>query len=413
LAGEVSTVMLRSAPSPFDADLASLRLLRANSDRLSRWLTDDAYPRWWSDGADRINGGFHERLQLNAIPTNEPRRARLHPRQMFSFSLADDLGHDGLAELATRHALSFFVKHYIRDDHFIRASVGPEGAIVDDSVVLYDQAFALLGYAAAFDVFTDESLCQSARSLLTNVQCHLINHAGGYKESQHPGQPLTTNSHMHLFEAALAWLAVDHDGRWRSLAEQLMELVLAKFIDAATGQIREFFTPEWNPVPGPSGNVVEPGHQFEWAWLLLRWFAITNDARASKAAFTLIEAAERRGVDPARGVALNSLSIDGKIRDGRARLWPQTERLKAACIAWEITRQPDYCEIACRATIALERYLQTPKPGLWHDTLSLKGEFVDEPAPASSLYHIVAAVAELSGALHRVAVVSPSASKKT
>lgn len=402
-----------SVKSSLDADFASLRSLRAASERLNRWLADDAYPRWWSDGADRIYGGFHERLQLNGSPTGEPRRARLHPRQIFSFSLADDLGQDGLAELGTRHGLDFFLKHYIREDHFIRASVRPDGAVLDDSVVLYDQAFALLGYAAAFDVFTDDSLCERARRLLSNMQAHLSNPAGGFVEAPQSTQPLTSNSHMHLLEAALAWLAVDHDERWRSLAEHLVELALSRFVDSGTGQIREFYTPEWTPVPGELGNIVEPGHQFEWAWLLLRWSATTGDARASRIAFGLIDLAERRGVDPGRDVALNSLSIDGKIRDGRARLWPQTERLKAACIAWETTRQPAYCDIACRAAIALERYLQTPTSGLWHDMLGLNGEFVEQAAPASSFYHIVAALAELSGTLHRVVTEIQSAPKNT
>jgi mannose/cellobiose epimerase-like protein (N-acyl-D-glucosamine 2-epimerase family) len=37
--------------------------------------------------------------------------------------------------------------------------------------------------------------------------------------------------------------------------------------------------------------------------------------------------------------------------------------------------------------------------GLWRDTMKLDGSFVEQPAPASSFYHIVTAVAELERAL--------------
>ena len=49
------------------------------------------------------------------------------------------------------------------------------------------------------------------------------------------------------------------NSRWRS------------FIDAHNGALHEFFDADWNPAPGIEGRIVEPGHQFEWAWLLLRW----------------------------------------------------------------------------------------------------------------------------------------------
>ena len=47
------------------------------------------------------------------------------------------------------------------------------------------------------------------------------------------------------------------------------------------------------------------------------------------------------------------------------------------------------------ACAALWRYLDTPVPGLWYDKLSGEGSFAEEPAPASSFYHIVAAIGQL------------------
>jgi mannose/cellobiose epimerase-like protein (N-acyl-D-glucosamine 2-epimerase family) len=41
------------------------------------------------------------------------------------------------------------------------------------------------------------------------------------------------------------------------------------------------------------------------------------------------------------------------------------------------------------------RYFETPVHGLWRDRLSVDDCFVEEPAPASSFYHIVGAAVAL------------------
>ncbi len=46
---------------------------------------------------------------------------------------------------------------------------------------------------------------------------------------------------------------------------------MSHFIDAETGGLREFFKADWTPYDGEKGRIMEPGHQFEWAWLLARW----------------------------------------------------------------------------------------------------------------------------------------------
>ena len=127
----------------------------------------------------------------------------------------------------------------------------------------------------------------------------------------------------------------------------------------------------------------------------------------SQLALDLIDRAEARGVDATRGVAINALFGDGSIRDARARLWPQTERIKAACLAGAITGEARYSAIAAAATRSLMKYLDTPTPGLWRDTMDEHGAFVEQFAPASSFYHIVSAVPVLSSARNRHAAQPP------
>lgn len=102
-------------------------------------------------------------------------------------------------------------------------------------------------------------------------------------------------------------------------------------------------------------------------------------------------------------VAVNALLDDLTIQDPHARLWAQTERLKAALSAARMTGEVQYWSMAHAAALSILPYLDTPLPGLWFDAQRPNGEIVDSPAPASTFYHLVVAIAALNSALLRCA----------
>ena len=95
-----------------------------------------------------------------------------------------------------------------------------------------------------------------------------------------------------------------------------------------------------------------------------------------------------RGVDAQRQVAMNALWDDFSVRDRTARLWPQTEHLKAALSFG------DDDQVLCAAQ-GLAKYLDVPARGAWRDKMQADGSFLDEPSPATSFYHVLIAVLEL------------------
>ena len=102
----------------------------------------------------------------------------------------------------------------------------------------------------------------------------------------------------------------------------------------------------------------------------------------------LIAFADANGLDRKRRVALNGIKLDGSVADPIARLWPQTERIRAYLID-----RHEGDETRLREAIeSLSRYLDAPLPGLWYENLAADGRFVVEAAPATSLYHIVGAI---------------------
>lgn len=346
------------------------------------WLRSTAWPLWWTAGADHARGGFHEALGLDGQPPELPRRARVQARQAYAYALAGGLGWDGPWREAAWHAMDYLMARFARPDGGLGSLVDPQGAMVDDAAVLYDHAFALLACAtlAKADPGRADELSATCTRLRTSI-ARFRNPAGAYREAgDHPYQ---ANANMHLLEAALAWEAAGAEG-WTAIADEIVGIALSKFIDPEQGFLREFFDAAWRPAAGDDGRLVEPGHQFEWAWLLARWGRARGNAEAVAAARRLY-AHGRAGVDVRRGVAVNALWDDLSQRDASARLWPQTEHLKAALILGDAAA-------ALSAAEGLAHYLQTPMPGLWRDRMLADGGFVEEPAPASSFYHIVCAL---------------------
>jgi len=376
------------------ADAARLR------DRLKSWTTDAAYPLWWAKGADPA-GGFFEKLSLEGEPLQGPRRGRVLPRQIYSYSVAGDLGWTGPWREAVEHGLSFYLSNYRRSDGLFRALVGPDGASLDDTAALYDQAFSMFAAAAVARVAPERA--DAMRALATEVRGKLIaerkHPKGGFYLTTPPSAPQGSNEHMHLLEACLAWSEIDNDPVWRALADEIAELTLSRFIQPESGMLREFFDLDWNPAPGREGRICEPGHQFEWGWLLLRWGKLAGRADATAAALRMIDAGETHGINLENGVAINALLDDFSVDDANARLWPQTERIKAAVLAAEITGEDKYWAMAAAGAEGLMAYLRTPVPGVWRDKMQPNGDFIDEPAPASSFYHIVCAIVEFDRAV--------------
>lgn len=357
------------------------------SSELMTWLREAALPLWWTKGADHARGGFHEALDLQGEPVAGNRRARVQARQVYVYATAGQLGWDGPWREAVNHGLDFFLARYQRPDGLYRTVVAPDGSPVDDKAWLYDQAFALFAMAQAAGALPERKAELAGKA-------HALRRAldgwrwpdGGFKEP--PAQYVRqSNPHMHLFEASLAWAEVDEDPAWNALADEIAALALGKFIDG-NGALHEFFAEGWTLAEGVDGRIVEPGHQLEWAWLLERWAQLRGHDDAHRAALRLFRIGVDWGVHDERGVATQQLLDDGSIHDDVARLWPQTERIKAAVILGDEAE-------AVQGIEGLKLYFDTPVRGLWRDKFRPDGTFVDEPAPASSFYHIICAIAEL------------------
>ena len=343
--------------------------LGAASQTLSDWLAAGALPVWATLGVDPSDGGFREALTPEGAIHDPRRRARVQARQAFVFATAAAKGVPGRWLDLARRGLTTFLERARRPDGLYAHTLTPRGEVIDPVARLYEHAFILLALSA---------LDEGAAAAELGERLETFRHPPrGFRETDE--RPFQANALMHLFEAAQAL-------RWDPLADELAALALDRFIDPATGALHEVFDAEWRALGGEADGV-EPGHQFEWAWLLDRWGVARGEARAQAAARGLYGAG-RRGLDVERGVVVNVLWDDLSVRDPAARLWPQTEFLKAALALDE----PGDALIAANAIV---RFLDTPLRGVWRERMRADGSFIEEPAPATSLYHLSTAIWDL------------------
>jgi mannose-6-phosphate isomerase len=365
------------------------------------WLETSVFPLWTKNGIDPNNGGFVESLNQEGVGTTAPRRAMVQARQLFSYSEAlklkiiDPESTASILNRATQFLMSFYS---LPSGAFIHA-VTSDGAPENSQSELYAQAFALFGLARSYEVLKQPEINERAKKLLQYLNTERRAPHGGYTEIKDGKVLYQSNPHMHLFEAAIAWATVDTDADWKTLCHELFDLCSRDFIDAETHLLAEHFNEDWLPLrTAGRGFIFEPGHHYEWAWLLVQ-FEKLSKISVGTIPEQLFSLAEAHGVRRPEGLVVDEVWSDFTVNKSSSRFWPQTERIKAAVelgLRASPAEQPKFGFVADEAMTTLWKYLDSPIKGTWQDTLLENGDFIPLAPKASSLYHIINAMSEYS-----------------
>lgn len=359
------------------------------------WLFRQALPLWFSAGRHPAHGGYVDLLDDAGQPLRGPRRSFVQARMAYTAVEAGRLGWDGPWREHAEAGLAL-LRGVCRH---------PQGGVVhrltDDAQVdradrdLYDQAFTAFALAECSGPLNRPELLDEARAMLEWLERDWARPPSGLWEGELlPQPPRRQNPYMHLLEATVAIARasggaapdIARANRWAAFARDTL-------FDLEAGALPEYFAMDWSPAPGEEGLITEPGHQFEWAWLLCRLKDVGGDDHTALAQ-RIWRHGLRHGICATRGVAVDSVLLDGTPHSAKARLWPQTERLKAAVAMHELGLAEGTAEIPA-AFAGLKLYFAKPPLGSLYDRLLPDGSFVAEPARSSSMYHIICAIAEL------------------
>ena len=387
-----------------------MQLFNANDPRTLRpWLLDHVCPFWLKRICDPA-GGFLEALDTTGTPVASPRRHLLsQARLTYVFSHAYLLSGDPALGDAARHGIAFLMRAARAPDGGWFRAVSTDGATLDNTRDTYDQAFVLFALAWYFRATHDATAIQLADATWQSMQQRLADPThGGFVEEFAPGRaeiklPRRQNPHMHLLEALLALHVATGEKNWLRRAGTLVDLFKGKFVDPHNGALVEFFSADWLPMPGGQGNLREPGHQFEWVWLLCEYYRLTRDESVIPYADQLFAFGTQFGIERHEGLlgaVFDGVDASGTLVAGTKLLWPQTEYLKALVARAEF-RDDAAARDAIPAHLALiaQAYMR-PDGASWNNQLARDGTPLTPATPARVLYHLFLGIAEVDRLLN-------------
>lgn len=373
------------------------------AQRCRSWLLDAHLPLWAAHGIDRAGWGFHERLDAETLTPTGPdqRRSMVCARQLYLWSAASrafgQAEHRALAERAYQTLVTRFPD---RENGGWVFSLKSDGSPLDGRKDFYAHAFILFGLAH-YTVIGEQrtEALMLARVTWGLLQKKLMRPQGWFASEasadwQISSDRLVQNPHMHLFEALLALAEADPTGGYASGARHLVNLFETRLFDGAIG---EFFDASGTPT-GADGQILEPGHHFEWAWLLRDAARLLKDDRLVSSADDLTLWAEAAGSDTTHGGTYDQISRGGDILQATKRIWPQSEAIKTYASAYAAAPSPDrLVPLVARLEFLFDHYLRPD--GRWHEHLSADLAPIAPYLPASTPYHIFFALLEAITAL--------------
>lgn len=334
-------------------------------------------PLWQDSGWNSQLALPYEAVDGQHAPLPPQRyRAMACARQLFLFSSL--IGRVPEADLRAAALFRSLQRHFHDAEHggwFY--SIDPQGAPLDRRKDLYTHAFIIFA-CAHYWAKVREPLVESVLNAALNVVAERFADGSGLYEAvlaedwSTLGSGPLQNPLMHLAEAFLATLSVRDDATTLQALNALSEGMQQRFIDPATGVMLE-------KPRGAVDNWWEPGHQFEWFYLL----ESSAQLRGSPLHASLTRAfahAEAQGVDSANGAVTAMLEVDGTVRDATQRIWAQAEYLRALAL------RPNAEQRVPELLLALQQRFLHAKG--WHECLDANGQVSRSDMPSTTPYHL-------------------------
>ena len=217
------------------------------------------------------SGLFAERIALSGVPDASNFRTFVQARHIYSFVQIGALGWSGPWRQLVEETTDTLLNRARRSDGLFVHGLDSEANHSDARADLYDQAFVLFALGTAGGALEEQSYFDEAEALLDALEARWAHAFGGFHEGEIVDPRIRRqNPHMHLLEAFLALDEASGRRRFREAAHEIANLAVQKFIDPTTGALLEYFTDDLEPAKGVEGQIIEPGHCFEWAWLFER-----------------------------------------------------------------------------------------------------------------------------------------------
>jgi mannose/cellobiose epimerase-like protein (N-acyl-D-glucosamine 2-epimerase family) len=351
-------------------------------------------------GWDAARSRSVERLQDDLTPAPLGyRRGMVAGRQLFFFSHAYRLTKDPIYEDRARYLFADLVNHF-----WDKTNGGWYFSLNDDNTPhnptkdLYGHAFIIFGLAHYLAIFADKDALDWLYKTNELVLRHFSLPGGWFAPSTTRdlailGRNLEQNPHMHLLEAYLSSYNATQDDSFLKYSTQIMSVYTEILRTPDGSKVLEHLDENGRP-SGEEGNSIQPGHLYEWYWLVNEYADIAGLPAYRAACTPIIGWADRWGVDPGAGGIYDMVDTGGNVISNRKRIWPVTECIKAlATLARVGCCEQSYEALARWITFIEEKYCTVN--GAWHEYLNQDLKPDCDYMPMSTPYHVGMAALEV------------------
>lgn len=363
---------------------------------------------------DPAGGFFHFFRDNGTVYDASTRHLVSSTRFVFNYAMA----WRAFGEREYRDAVDHGVR-YLREAHRDSGSGGyawvlHDGKAIDATNHCYGLAFVALAYSKALEAgvveagaWLDETWSLMERHFFEPAQGLYADEATpDWIVSPYRGQ----NANMHACEAWLAaWEATGHARyleRARLLADRMLNRQAAWTGGLVWEHYRDDWSVDWDYNRGDRSNIFrpwgfQPGHQVEWAKLLL---VLDRHAPADwhlPRARELFDRALAMAWDPVHGGIVYGNDPDGAFHDVDKYFWVQAEAIAAAALLDARTGDPSYRDWYQRIWEYSWTHFVDHAHGAWYRILSRDNRrYSDEKSPAGKTdYHTMGACYEVLNVL--------------
>jgi mannose-6-phosphate isomerase len=368
-----------------------------------RWV-----PKWHEAFSDSA-GGFYERLGKGFKPVlTGQRRLVTQCRQLSIYSDYVARGQKGIDKESLKGAFDYITSRYWSAQtglwHF---SLNDTGQVQDDTCDLYALSFVIFSFSHYFRATGDVRAMRYAADTLKLIDTKFRQGQGtGLAEAINQAGPKAglirrQNPHMHLLEACLFAYETWKDSAYLDIATEMTRLFTHHFYDINRTALVEFFEDDLKTPHVQKGAVLEPGHYFEWVWLLKKYEAAKQgDEEYDAACLSLLNFANQYGWDSTYGGIYDGVDDAGHVIADTKRIWPFCEALKANALMLEHVegRQDLKDRVAQMVDVFREKYMQ--ERGFWTEWLNRDLSPAADYMPGTTPYHVYFGITETMDVLN-------------
>lgn len=286
--------------------------------------------------------------------------------------------------------------------------------VLDDTNHCYGMAFVLLAYSWAYRAGVQEAKAYleetwqllEAKFWEPAHQLYRDEANGDFSQwSSYRGQ----NANMHSCEALIAAYHATQESKFLQRALVLAQNITQRQAALSDGFVWEHFTSDWQVdwefnLDDPENLFrpwgFQPGHQIEWAKLLLMLNQLEQHQWLVDTAVSLVDRSLAIAWDQNNGGLVYGFAPDKRICDANKYYWVQAEAV--ACLAWlaQTTQRQEYWQWYDKLWAYCEQHFIDHKHGAWYRMLTPTHEktSIEKSPMGKTDYHTMGACYDILSA---------------